>query len=206
MKIRSILAVALAVTMAVVASFSLASCEKDKLRSLSKMRSDEKKAIKALIAEKGLKTADYVPNQTSFDPSVYYLFDSGLYMRVINEGGEKPKENETHVFVRMKGYIFPTSEDGMPSEFDNITQGDQQPIEFIYVETYELGEKHFKLVPAPPGYNIDRMMCEGVAFPMSLLGDGARVSLIVPFGVGPDMMSRDGKTLFVEEVDYVFAK
>ena len=49
-------------------------------------------------------------------------------------------------------------------------------------------------------------MCEGLAFPMSLLGDGARVRLIIPFLLGPEVAYNTGTPMYCQEAQYEFSK
>ena len=64
---------------------------------------------------------------------------------------------------------------------------------------------HFTPKPSTaPVNSYDQYMCEGLAFPASQLGDGARVSLIIPFELGPSEFYGSGMTTFVEEARYVY--
>ena len=49
-------------------------------------------------------------------------------------------------------------------------------------------------------------MCEGLAFPMSLLGDGAKVRLIIPFTIGAEINYNRGSTMYCREVRYEFTR
>ena len=50
----------------------------------------------------------------------------------------------------------------------------------------------------------DNLLCEGVAFPMSALGNGAVVELIVPFELGPSQNYTAGNSIYVQRASYVF--
>ncbi|MDY6122077.1 MAG: DUF4827 family protein [Porphyromonas sp.] len=180
---------------------SLSSCSKSTLRSLIEMKQDERKQVKKFISEKGFKVREVKSGQTRFTPGILYHFDNDLYMEVLDHGGDRAIPNETHVFVRMKGYTL--NRDGYV-EFDCLSKSKYQPIEFIYIDAYKDGPLHYKSLPPAAGYNLNRYLCEGLAFPMSLLGDGARVRLIVPFSIGPESMVNGGIPTYFEEVEYTF--
>lgn len=203
MKTRTFLHFSLVVILATLGlSLINVSCKKGKeIRSLTKMLSDEKKNIENFIAEKGFNVAEASKNQTTFDPETYYLFDNGLYMKVLDKGTTRPEAEKTHIIVRFKGYFFTDQQKG---SFDNLSNAKFQNTEFLYIERYEYGSVHFQLMPAAPGSNINKLMCEGLAYPMSLLGDGARVSLIIPFLIGPETAYSGGLSMFCEEARYQF--
>lgn len=179
----------------------LPSCEKRELRSLSKMIKEEKKNISQFINEQGIQTEKTKEGRTEFQPNVYYQYPNGLYMCVIDPGKEKAVPGKTHVRVRFKGYLF-TSKKGI--EFDNLSEGGYQNSEFIYIDQYVYGAKHMQLLPAAPGNNLNNLLCEGIAYPLTAVGNGARVRLIIPFLIGPDLAFTTGSTMFCQEVRYEF--
>lgn len=187
----------------VVAVLLASSCDErtKNMRSLSRMLSDEKKNIERFIGEKGFKVEKGVADQTVFEEGIYYHFDNNLYLRVIEKGTTRPEAGKTRIVVRFKGFMFGEK---TTVEFDNLSIGGFQDTEFLYIEHYDRGAIHFKLMPPAPGKNLNAYMCEGIAFPMSLLGDGAKVSLIIPFLIGPDRASQQGTTMYCEEVRYQF--
>lgn len=81
-----------------------------------------------------------------------------------------------------------------------------QDTEFIYVDRYSRGALHFILIKSAPGYSLNALMCEGLAFPMSLLGDGAKVRLIIPFTIGAEINYNRGSTMYCREVRYEFTR
>lgn len=175
--------------------------DKKQMRSLSKMLRDEKRNIERFINEKQLTIKEANEDQTEFEEGVYYHFSNNLYMKVLDKGDTKATAGKTHVVVRYKGYLFA---DKKLTSFDNLSYGDYQNTEFLYVDAYERGALHYRLLPSSPGNNLNKLMCEGVAFPLTKLGDGAKVSLIVPFLIGPEVAYNSGTTLFYEEIRYQF--
>ncbi len=183
-----------------------ASCgKKSDIKSLKEMKRDEKKAIQALITKLGIEVQEAKEGQSYFDPNIMYHFDNGLYMQVLDKGTDKPVVNETRVGVRMKGYTFKHKQDSI-YVFNSINYAHQQQSVFLYTKFYQDGEVHFQLIEGTSGTNLDRFVCEGIAYPMTLLGDGAIVRLIVPFSLGPISQYSSGISVFYDEVDYVFEK
>ncbi len=161
----------------------------------------EEKNIQRFIAENGLKVKEGWDGQTTFDKDVYYHYSNGVYMKVIDQGGKKAEAGKTTVLVRFRGKLF---SDKDILSFDNLSKADYQDTEFRYIDEYMQGALHFQLLPASPGENLNGLMCEGVAFPLTMVGDGARVSLIVPFLRGPELAYSAGATVYFEEVLYQF--
>lgn len=82
-------------------------CSKTKdIKSLSQMLKEEEIAISKLINKENITVRNYAEGQTSFDKGIYYKFSNGLYMEVLEVGGERPVAEKTRVNVRFEGYIF----------------------------------------------------------------------------------------------------
>ena len=175
------------VALGVVALCSLASCKDNKTKSLSEMKDEQTDAIETLQSSKSLKVVKRSDNTlplSSLDSDVYYRLRNGLYVRVLDKGdmSKLAKVNQTTVYLQMKGYMFSKSV-SRTSVFDNLSKANVPELEFTYVNYYNQGEVHFTA---------------------SQLGDGARVSLIIPFEFGPSEFYGSGMTTFVEEARYVY--
>ena len=197
------------VALGVVALCSLASCRDNKTKSLSEMKDEQTDAIETLRSSKSLKVVKLPDNTlplSSLDSDVYYRLKNGLYIRVLDKGdmSKLAKKDETTVYLWMKGYTFSKSV-SRTSAFDNLSKGDIPDLEFSYKTYYNQGEVHFTPKPnTAPINTYDQYMCEGLAFPASQLGDGAWVSLIIPFELGPNELYGSGMTTFVEKARYVY--
>ena len=167
-------------------------CSKTKdIKSLSQMLKEEEIAISKLINKENITVRNY-------------KFSNGLYMEVLEAGGEHPVAEKTRVNVRFEGYIF--NKDSIQQNFNNLSIPGFQDTEFIYVDRYSRGALHFILIKSAPGYSLNALMCEGLAFPMSLLGDGAKVRLIIPFTIGAEINYNRGSTMYCREVRYEFTR
>lgn len=192
----------LALPLIILMGVSTSCKEKYKVRSLSEMLRDEKKCITAFIEKNNLQIESVSASLPETPSSnTFYLFPNGVYLRVLDKGGEMAVVDQTTVMVRYKGYFFNPEP---VAHFDNLSKGHYQNTEFRYIERYDRGALHFELLPSAPGYNLNEYMCEGVAFALTQVGNGARVQLIVPFLQGPESSYKLGYPLFFEEVLYQF--
>lgn len=191
---------------------SLVGCKEERIKSLSELKDEQNTAIKTLVAKNNFKvvvlgSAGKLPADP--DSEVYYRIPSasGLYMRVLDKGNmsKRAVDKETKIFVSFKGYSF-NKEYPLISKFDILSRPSYPPVEFLYTVYYQYGENHYTLLKQNvPIFNQDDLMCQGLAYPMSLLGDGARVSLIIPFEIGPVKSYASGYTYFIEEAQYSFS-
>lgn len=191
---------------------TLGGCKEEHIKSLSELKEEQSVAVRTLIEQKHYRVVDLgssgrLPEDP--DPEVYYRIPSagGLYMRVLDKGNmtHRAIDKETKIFVSFKGHSF-NKEYPIIGMFDNLSRPSYPPVEFLYTYYYQYGEKHFTLLrQSVPIANHDDLMCQGLAYPMSLLGDGAKVSLIIPFEVGPENSYASGYTYFIEEAQYSFS-
>lgn len=189
---------------ALLLPMALPSCkEKLKIKSLTELLRDEKKNISRFIKENNIRVQEVDDRHDSFTPGIFYKFSNGVYMEVIDRGTEMAVPEKTKVIVRFKGYFFLDKKD---AAFDNISKGFYQNTEILYVNREERGTIHYVLIPPAPGVSLNDLMCEGLAFPLSKVGNGARIRLIVPFDKGSNMAYRRGMTMYCEEVRYEFIK
>ncbi len=182
----------------------LTSCKKkDSVKSLTQMVRDEKKFISSYIATHNLFVQEITEGQTDFTPNVFYKFSNGVYMNVLDKGGQLPTPEKTKVILRFKGHFFNPNPINV---FDNLSKGHYQDTEILYVDRYNRGALHYELINPAPGESLNELVCEGIAFPLSIVGDGARVQLIIPFLVGPEKAYKVGYPMFCEEVRYEFIR
>ena len=183
----------------------LTSCrDRQHIKSLSEMLRDEEKMIKGFIQEQQMNVQEGSEDQRTFDPAVWYKFPNGVYMQVLNKGTDLAKPDRTRVMLRMKGrFIAPDYN----KSFDNLSKGYQQSTEFIYINSRDRsGSIHYKLIQEQFGHSVDGLMCEGIAYPLTLVGNGAKVRLLIPFLLGPNVAYNAGAPMYCEEVWYQFVE
>ena len=185
------------------------SCKrKSDIKPLSQLKKEQRRAIDRLISSKNLKVInrdnELLPEE--IDKSVFYRFSNGLYMRVLDAGDQKAKAvaEKTRVLVQMKGRVFNESK-GVRYTFNSLNNPSYGELKFLYVSYYNVGAEHYRAISSG-GFSdsLDQLLCEGVAFPASLLGSGARVQLIIPFELGPTASYTEGNSIFVEEARYIY--
>ena len=184
---------------------ALGSCKKNRsIKPLSQLTREQRQAIDRLIKESSftVKELNSETLPSTIDPDVFYRLSNGLYIRVLDKGTTRTEANKTTVSVQLKGYFFNVSQ-SKGAIFDNLTETNVRPLFFRYAswETSE-GKIHYSSLNESGVY--EDLICEGVAFPMSLLGDGAIVQLIIPFDLGPSQNYTAGNSLFVEKAVYTF--
>jgi len=185
----------------------LGSCKKSNVKPLSQLKKEQRRAIDRLIAKEKFQVIsrndELLP--TPIDQNVFYKLSNGLYMRVLDKGSdEKAVAEKTRVLVRMKGRMFNDSRDTVYT-FNSIANPSFDELKFLYVSYYNVGTEHYRAIGSNSFSNsLDQLLCEGVAFPASLLGNGARVQLIIPFELGPTASYTEGNSIFVEEARYIY--
>ncbi len=206
------------------------SCSDTSVKSLSELKDEQQTAISRLISTRNLAIVERATNTLpeTIDPSVYYHMPNGLYIRVLSEGerGSVVTQNESLVYATFEGKQFSRDVDPVLS-FNSYSKPSVPPVEFRYTYYYNAGDVHFSLVSlSSPQTSYDVLMCEGIAYPLSIvdesvsadraqelalkgahvsrLGNGARVSLIIPFEVGPSDTYSKGYTTFMENLQYTF--
>lgn len=186
----------------------LSSCSKNTQKSLSDLKSEQSDAIKNFIATNKLKVTELKTNDlpSSIDTETYYHLKNGLYLRVIDKGDMSKKAvlGETNVYALLKGYQF-SKETSQTRSFDNLSKANVAELHFRYVYTYNAGDLHFNIVEnTRPVLSLDDLMCQGIAFPVTMLGNGAKVALIIPFELGPSATYSKGLSTYVSELHYTY--
>lgn len=190
-----------------VGIYAFLSCNKDNIKSLSELKKDQSSNIAQTIRKNGwtvreLKT-EALPS--TIDNNVYYHFPNGLYMKIIDAGSEeKAIKNQTQIELYIKGYLS-HKDNNLYGAFNSISDAQFMPIEFLYTEYYNQGDIHYRSVATiQNGLSLSDLLCEGLAFPMTMLGNGAKVSLIIPFELGPSFTYQTGSNIVIEEARYNF--
>ena len=185
----------------------LGSCKKSNVKPLSQLKKEQRRAIDRLIAKEKFQVIsrndELLP--TPIDQNVFYKLSNGLYMRVLDKGSdEKAVAEKTRVLVRMKGRMFNDSRDTVYT-FNSIANPSFDELKFLYVSYYNVGTEHYRAIGSNSFSNsLDQLLCEGVAFPASHLGNGARVQLTTPFELGPTATYTQGNSIYVEEAQYTY--
>lgn len=204
MKIKTIL-----FSSAIAAVIALSGCKGNEGKSLSELKSEQEDAIENFTKSNGFSVVELSTNTLPANATtgVFYRFRNGLYMRIDSWGdrSKTAKLDETNVFTYIKGHQFSLSSQ-KSLVFDNLSNPAVPEIEFKYVYFYNAGDVHYTLMAnTRPIGSYDALMCQGMAFPVSLgIGDGAELSLIIPFELGPSETYSTGITTYVEKIKYIY--
>lgn len=190
--------------------FGIFSCRDDKFKSLSELKKDQKTNIEALIKQNSWQVEELKDKKLpeTYDKNVFYKFPNGLYMRVLDAGGkEKAEKDKTIISIYADGYMS-HKDKPMYSSFKSLSDAEYTPVDFLYTEYYNQGDIHYQTInnPIPNGIYTSQIMCEGLAYPMTMLGNNARVSLIIPFELCPSYAYQNGACMVITAAKYEFKK
>ena len=142
----------------------------DNSKSMQEYIREEKKAIERYILSQRIEVLDEYPQDSVFKENQYYKTSEGLYMHVVDPGNtERRIQTYGEVLLRfdymyyIKNYVS-GSTDSIAISYVYF------PIEFRYGISYSID---------PTG-----LACAGFAIPLSYVGEGAVVDLIIPSELG----------------------
>ena len=190
----------------------LGSCKKKSdFKPLSQLKKEQTRAIEQLINKEHFGGLIQNINQEALpaetDSRYFYMLANGLYVRVKNRGDmtRRARLGETTVSIEMTGRLFREDEPELLS-FSSITNPAYQPTRFRYMTNYSGGiETHYTLLGQVPfASSLDRFMCEGIAYPVSYIGDGAELELIIPFELGPSESYVQGRSIYLSKIIYKY--
>ena len=169
-----------------LAGFLTISCDNSK--SMQEYIREEKKAIERYILSQNIEVLNDYPADSVFKKNQYYKTDEGLYMHVADPGNTSRRvQVYDEVLVRfdyryfIKSYVS-GSTDSLVLNYAYF------PIEFRYGISYD----------------IDRigLACSGFAIPLSYVGEGAVVDLIIPSELGNSTDNSSFAPVFYKNLKY----
>jgi hypothetical protein len=168
------------------------------------MLEKEQKAINALLAKRGFEVVKKDPGKVPFEEGVFYKMDNGVYIHVIDTGGEQAVIGETIVARYTVNYFsLDSTAYTFFSNYGPHSNG-TLPVNFYY-------GNYSVTISNQGGTNtlqdaLKAMMSEGLQAGLEYVGHGGRVSLIVPFKVGCSSDMSSGRPVFFETVEYKLAR
>lgn len=154
----------------------------------------EKKRINNFKAEHDIVVLPDYPSDGVFKDNEYYLDPSGVYIHVIDSGNGTRAENGAQVYFRFTGAsTLPLAE----SDTVNLSSLSPLPLQFSYGVT----TTYTSLNTSDVGYYY---LSPSMATPLKYVGEGAVVSLIVPFKgtIGSSYQNSSYTTFFYDRVTY----
>ncbi|MDR0700402.1 MAG: DUF4827 domain-containing protein [Tannerella sp.] len=150
------------------------SCNEDYL-TYEELKSDEKKRIERIRAEKGLVFLKEYPEDGVFGENEFVELSTGIYLHVVDSGnGNRAKINSTTVLIRTEVEYYDMYIDSTikASFFSNA----YSPFEFRYGQAYNVVTAHANNIDDPYTY----FFSVGLESILSYVGEGAEVKLIIP--------------------------
>ena len=148
----------------------------DNGKSFQEYMREEKKAIERYIDSEGIVVLNEYPKDSIFKKNEYYKTSEGLYMHVVDPGNTSRRvQTYGEVLVRfeylyyIKDYVSATT-DSSRLACHYVLNYTYFPIEFRYGISYDIDRS--------------KLACPGFAIPLTYVGEGAVVDLIIPSELG----------------------
>jgi hypothetical protein len=147
----------------------------DTYPTYEELKSDEKKQINKIIAEKGIQVLNEYPADGVFGENEFVELSSGIYLNVVDSGnGNRAGINATTVLIRVKAEYTYADSIYKFSSFSNM----ETPFEFKYGHAYNVVSAHSSYIGYGDPYVY--FFSAGLESVLSYVGDGAEVKLLVP--------------------------
>ena len=156
-------------------------------KSMQEYIREEKKAIERYIATKEIVVLTEYPEDSLFNENQYYKTSEGLYMHVIDPGNSRRIQLYDEVLVRFD-YMYYIKSYVSGKTDSTVLSFMVFPIEFRYGISYD----------------VDRtgLACSGFAIPLSYVGEGAVVDLIIPSELGNSNDNNNFAPVFYKNLRY----
>lgn len=154
----------------------------------------EKKATEAFIDRNDFVILKNYPKDGVFKENEYYRTSDGLYINVVDSGNGRrvtPYVDEVQVrfdyLLDIIKYVKDESTDKMQGEYFTL------PKEFIYGNSASYSR------PDPDGVSL---ACDGWAYPLLYVGEGAIVNLIIPSSLAGSEFSNSFVPVYYKNLRY----
>ena len=174
--------------MAIISCVSF-SCNRSK--SLQELLQEERKAIERFILTNNIKLVESYPQDHAFKENEYYKTAEGLFMQVVDSGNGTMVKPNNDVSLRFEYLQY----------IKNVVQGDttryysynpRQPFSFVY----------FSRNSYIPDLNNVYDVSQAWVIPLSYVGEGAIVNLIVPSSIGSSGDNSEIRPVFFRNLHY----
>ncbi len=164
----------------IVAIGMISSCNKSK--TYAQRLNEEKKVIERFINDNDIKVLSEYPKDSVFKSNEFYFDDSsGIYYNVIDSGNGRRIKGGEEFYIRFKGLKYLAHSD--TSTYSNTNS--LQPEILVYGNTSTYASTAW-------------------VAPLRVVGNRAKVKMIVPFNMGFSSDQQGYKTAYYEEIDYRF--
>lgn len=165
----------------------------DNQKTMQEYIREEKKAIERYIDKQGIIVLNEYPKDKAFKEKEYFKTGDGLYIHVVDSGNGKrvtaPDNYDKNVQVRFDYMVY--LKDYISGTTDSLVLSSVWfPIGFEY--------------GVPGSYTSDptQLACNGWAIPLTYVGEGAIVDLIIPSQLGNSTDNTSFKPVFYKNLRY----
>ena len=142
----------------------------DNTKTMQEYIREEKKAIERYISTQNIEVLDEYPADSVFKENQYYKTSEGLYMHVVDPGNTDRKVQIYNSVLLRFDYMHYIKSYVSGSTDSFVLSYVFFPIEFRYGISYSID---------PTG-----LSCSGFSIPLTYVGEGAVVDLIIPSELG----------------------
>ncbi|MDR2805788.1 MAG: DUF4827 domain-containing protein [Dysgonamonadaceae bacterium] len=168
----------------------LAAVSCDNSKSMQEYIREEKKSIERYLLSQKIDVLTEYPKDSIFKENQYYKTSDGLYMHVADRGNPTHRaEAYDEVLVRFDYFYY------IKSYVSGVT--DSIVLNYLYLPiTFKYG--------IPGSYSNDPagLACNGFAVPLSYVGEGAVVDLIIPSELGNTSDNSSFAPVFYKNLKY----
>ena len=160
----------------------------DNGKSMQEYIREEKKAIERYILAQKIEVLDEYPNDSIFRENQYYKTSEGLYMNVVDAGNTNRRiQTYDEVLVRFD-YLYYIKSYVAGNTDSIVLSYAYLPIAFRYGISYSI--------------DLTGLACAGFAIPLTYVGEGAVVNLIIPSELGNSSDNDSFAPVFYRNLKY----
>lgn len=164
------------------------------------------KAINRFIKDNGIEVIDHIEVGQTFGEKEFYKDDSGVYIRIIDPGDLEDMASEeikTKVTLRYEPVIGLIENDTVG--YGNKSQWmDVYPMVLYYGDTSSYRTTTYSSYYSTQYFQY-LFLSPALALPLKYVGNGGRVSVVVPFAVGSYYQNYSSyEPLYFTDVEYKF--
>ena len=160
----------------------------DNRKSMQEYIREEKKAIERYILSERIEVLDEYPKDSLFSEKQYYKTSQGLYMHVVDAGNTSRRvQLYDEVLVRFD-YLYYIKSYVSGNTDSIVLSYAYLPIEFRYGINYST--------------DLTGLACAGFSIPLTYVGEGAVVDLIIPSELGNSNDNGSFAPVFYKNLKY----
>ena len=161
----------------------------DSGKSVQEYIREERKAIERYLLTQNIEVLNEYPQNRVFDleKNQYYKTSEGLYMQVVDSGNSRRVQTYDEVLIRFD-YLYYIKSYVSGSTDSIVVSYMYFPIEFRYGISYSTD---------PTG-----LACSGFAIPLTYVGEGAVLNLIIPSELGNSTDNGSFAPVFYRNLKY----